>query len=101
MGTLVTVIIVIFFGNPSTGGVNGAAYLPPFWQAFGVILPPRSALYLIRNTLYFHGNSITVPIIVLSIYVIAGVVLVTLFSWKRLGWPGPGWGRLRRAAGRG
>jgi hypothetical protein len=86
IGTLVTVIIVIFFGNPSTGGVNGVAYLPPFWQAIGVVLPPRNGLYLIRNTLYFEGNAITVPIIVLGIYVVAGIVLVTIFSWGRLLW---------------
>ena len=86
MGTLVTVIIVVFIGNPSTGGGNGVAFLPPFWQAIGVILPPRNGLYLIRNTLYFGGNSITVPIIVLAIYVLAGAALVTVFSWGRLRW---------------
>jgi hypothetical protein len=86
MGTVLTVIIIVFIGNPSTGGVNGVAFLPPFWQAIGVILPPRNGLYLIRNTLYFSGNDITVPIIVLSIYVIVGAVLVTIFSWGRLLW---------------
>lgn len=86
IGTLVTVIIVIFFGNPSTGGVNGVAYLPEFWQRIGLVLPPRNGLYLIRNTLYFDGHSITVPIIVLGIYVVVGVVLVTIFSWGRLLW---------------
>lgn len=28
MGTLLAVIIVVFIGNPSTGGVNGVAYQP-------------------------------------------------------------------------
>jgi len=28
LGTLLTVIVVIFLGNPSTGGGNGVAYLP-------------------------------------------------------------------------
>jgi hypothetical protein len=83
MGTLAAVVIVVFIGNPSTGGVNGVAFLPPFWQAIGVVLPPRNGLYLIRNTLYFGGNDITVPIIVLSIYVVVCGALVTLFSWTR------------------
>lgn len=86
IGTLVTVIIVVFIGNPSTGGSNGVAYLPPFWQAIGVVLPPRNGLYLIRNTLYFGGNSITQPIIVLAIYALVGAALVTIFSWGRLRW---------------
>jgi hypothetical protein len=81
MGTLLAVIIVVFIGNPSTGGVNGVAYLPPFWQAIGGVLPPRNGLYLIRNTLYFGGNAITTPIIVLGIYVVIGGALVTFFSW--------------------
>jgi hypothetical protein len=86
LGTLITVIIVVFIGNPSTGGLNGVAFLPPFWQEIGKVLPPRSGLYLIRNTLYFDGNAIMVPIIVLSIYVIVGAALVTIFSWGRLLW---------------
>ena len=83
MGTLAAVVIVVFIGNPSTGGVNGVAFLPPFWQAIGVVLPPRNGLYLIRNTLYFGGNDLTVPIIVLGIYVVVCGALVTLFSWTR------------------
>lgn len=86
IGTLVTVIIVVFFGNPSTGGVNGTAYLPPFWQFLGPILPPWNGMTLIRNTLYFDGNAITQQIIVLSVYVIVGAILVTIFSWGRLLW---------------
>jgi hypothetical protein len=38
LGTLITLIVVVFLGNPSTGGANGVAYLPPFlavprWRA--------------------------------------------------------------------
>jgi hypothetical protein len=60
----------------------------PFWQALGVVLPPRNGLYLIRNTLYFSGNDITEPIIVLSIYVVIGAALVLFFSWGHLHWKG-------------
>ena len=52
----------------------------------GPILPPWNGMTLIRNTLYFDGNAITQQIIVLSIYVIAGAILVTIFSWGRLLW---------------
>ena len=86
LGTLVTVIIVVFFGNPSTGGGNGVAYLPPFWQDIGAVLPPRNGLLLIRNTLYFHGNSLTQPLIVLGIYVVVGAALVIFFSWGNVLW---------------
>ena len=92
LGTLLTIIIIVFIGNPSTGGGNGVAFLPPFWQALGVVLPPRNGFYLIRNTLYFGGHDITVPIIVLSIYVVVGAALVLIFSW------GP-WGKGKKETG--
>jgi hypothetical protein len=86
IGTLVAIILIVFIGNPSTGGGNGVAFLPPFWQTIGVVLPPRNGLYLTRNTLYLHGNSITQPIIVLAIYVLVGTLLVTILSSERLQW---------------
>ena len=61
---------------------------PPSGRALGVVLPPRNGLYLIRNTLYFGGHDITVPIIVLSIYVVIGAALVLFFSWGHLHWKG-------------
>lgn len=90
LGTLLTVVLVVFLGNPSTGGVNGTAYLPAFWQFIGPILPPWNGVTLIRNTLYFHGNSITQQLIVLSLYVVVGAILMTVFGWGRvLWWRGP------------
>ncbi|MFE5537139.1 hypothetical protein [Streptomyces sp. NPDC056492] len=77
---------MVFFGNPSTGGVNGTTYLPPFWQATGPVLPPWNGTTLVRNTLYFNGNAITQPLIVLSIYVVAGAALVTVLTYGRLLW---------------
>ncbi len=86
IGTLVTVVIVVFFGNPSTGGANGTAYLPPFWQFIGPILPPWNGMTLIRNTLFFDGNAISQQLIVLGVYVVVGAILVTFFSWGRVLW---------------
>ncbi|MGW4489208.1 hypothetical protein ACWEOE_35905 [Amycolatopsis sp. NPDC004368] len=86
LGTLVTVVLVVFLGNPSTGGVNGTAYLPAFWQFLGPILPPWNGVTLVRNTLYFHGNAITQQLIVLSLYVVVGAILMTILGWGRLRW---------------
>ncbi|MER6443971.1 hypothetical protein [Streptomyces venezuelae] len=86
IGTLLTVVVMVFFGNPSTGGVNGTAYLPPFWQAIGPVLPPWNGTTLVRNTLYFDGNHITQPLVVLSIYAVVGAALVTVLTYGRLLW---------------
>ncbi|WP_460067553.1 hypothetical protein [Streptomyces sp. YKOK-I1] len=86
IGTLLTVVIVVFFGNPSTGGVNGTAYLPAFWQDLGPGLPPWNGTVLVRNTLYFDGHAITQPLIVLSVYCVVGAALVVFFTYGRLLW---------------
>lgn len=34
-GTMVTVIVMILLGNPSSGGATGVPYLPTFWRGLG------------------------------------------------------------------
>lgn len=83
LGILVTVILFMQFGNPSSGGSNGVAYLPTFWKDLGPFLPPRNALDLLRNTIYFGGNGIGRALTVLLAYtVITGAILVFL-EWYR------------------
>ncbi|MEU1272554.1 hypothetical protein [Streptomyces sp. NPDC005799] len=67
IASLLTVVIVVFFGNPATGGVNGTACLPAFWQ-------------------YLHGNAVTQPLVVLSVYVVVGAALVVMATYGRLMW---------------
>ena len=57
LGTLVTVIVVMLFGNPSSGGPTGPPYLPTFWRDIGPFLPSRNAYILLHNTLYFRGTA--------------------------------------------
>jgi hypothetical protein len=83
VGILVTVILFMQFGNPSSGGSNGTPYLPTFWHDLGPFLPPRNALDLLRNTVYFDGNGIGQALTVLLVYtVIAGAILGFL-TWYR------------------
>jgi hypothetical protein len=83
LGILVTVILFIQFGNPSSGGSNGVPYLPTFWRDLGPFLPPRNGYDLLRNTIYFDGNGISQALAVLLAYtVIAGGILFFL-GWYR------------------
>ena len=82
-GIVVTLIVVLQFGNPSSGGSNGAAYLTPFWNGIGPFLPPRNAFLLLRNTLYFDGHGITQPLAVLAIYAVVGAVILGFLDWYR------------------
>ena len=78
-GTLLTIIVIILFGNPSSGGANGVPYLPAFWRDIGPYLPPRNAYILLHHTIYFDGHGTTQALIVLLIYLlIPGLVLAIL-----------------------
>ncbi len=82
-GVVVTLILILQFGNPSSGGSNGAAYLPSFWNDVGPLLPPRNAYLLLRNALYFDGHGIGQPLTVLAIYAIVAAVAIGFLDWFR------------------
>lgn len=82
-GTLVTVTVIILFGKPASGGSLGVPYLPDFWRTIGPFLPPRNALVLLRNTIYFDGNGIAQALIVLLVYLVVFAVIVGVLDWYR------------------
>jgi hypothetical protein len=80
-GIFLTVIVIIQFGNPSSGGANGVPYLPAFWKGLGPFLPPRNAYLLLRNTIYFDGGSIGQPLGVLLAYTVIASAALAVFDW--------------------
>ncbi|MEV5489678.1 hypothetical protein AB0L47_16990 [Streptomyces bobili] len=79
IGTLVTVVVMILLGNPSSGGASGAPYLPAFWRDLGPYLPPRNGYILLHHTIYFDGHGTSQVLINLLIYlVVAALVLIVL-----------------------
>lgn len=75
LGTIIAMLLVTLFGG-SGSGASGVFLAPRYWQYIGAWLPPRQAINLIRNTLYFGGNSIARPIVILCIYLLAGAAVV-------------------------
>jgi hypothetical protein len=82
-GTLLTVIVIILFGNPSSGGANGVPYLPTFWRDIGPYLPPRNAYIVLHHTIYFGGHGTTQSLIVLLIYVVVAGAILTVLDLRR------------------
>ena len=82
-GTLLTVIVVILFGNPSSGGATGAPYLPAFWRDIGPYLPPRNGYILLHYTIYFNGHGTTQALTVLLIYLGIGAVILGVLDHLR------------------
>jgi lysylphosphatidylglycerol synthetase-like protein (DUF2156 family) len=82
-GILVTLILILQFGNPSSGGSNGVPYLPAFWDSIGPFLPPRNAFILLRNTVYFDGHGIGQALTVLLVYAVIAAVILAFLDWFR------------------
>jgi hypothetical protein len=74
-GTLLVLVLFIIVAGPPAGGL-GTYMLPVYWRNIGVIFPPQNAVTLIRNVLYFGGNDITTPLVVLFLRVLAGVAVI-------------------------
>jgi len=82
-GTLLTVIVILQFGNPSSGGATGVPFLPAFWRDIGPYLPPRNAYLLLHHAIYFNGNGTTEALTILLIYFVAGAVILGVLDWFR------------------
>jgi hypothetical protein len=82
-GTLVVVIVFVIFGAPASGGTVPAAYLPTLWRTIGPYLPAGAGTTVVRNTIYFDGNRITTPLIVLGAYLVVGAIAVLLLHQRR------------------
>jgi hypothetical protein len=79
LGILLTMIVLIQFGNPSSGGSNGVPYLPALWKD----MPPRNAYLLLRNTIYFDGNGIGQALTVLLVYFVIAAAILGFLDWYR------------------
>ena len=83
VGTLLTVVVIIILGKPSSGGANGVPYLPGFWTAIGPYLPPRNAFILMRNTVYFDGHGTAQALIILLAYLLVFATILGILDWYR------------------
>jgi len=83
LGTFLTIMVMILFGNPSSGGAVGAPFLPSFWRNLGPFLPPRNGLTAVHNTMYFNGHGMTQAVVILGVYaVVFGAASQFLGSYR-------------------
>ena len=83
LGTLMSMLIFVVLGNPSSGGPFSYELLPGLWRTVGPYLPTGAGVDLVRNISYFSGNSIGRPLTVMAIWLAVGVTLVVVFSRSR------------------
>jgi hypothetical protein len=75
-GTLIAIVGMVVFGNPTAGTSIATPLLASPWDVLGQLLPPGAALSLARNIVYHVDIDITRPLVVLSVYALAGPLIM-------------------------
>ena len=75
-GTLIAIIGMVVFGDPTSGTSIATALLARPWNLIGQGLPPSAALSAARSVIYLGGTNLTGPLTVLAAYAVAGTLLM-------------------------
>jgi len=83
-GTLIAIIGMVVFGDPTAGGSIATPLLARPWNVIGQGLPPSAALSAARGVVYLGGTNLTGPLAVLATYAAAGTLLtLAATAWPR------------------
>jgi hypothetical protein len=74
-GTGLVILVFVILGNSASGGPFARPLLPGLWRTIGGVLPPGAAVDLARSALFFDGNRIVSPIVVLVVWAALGTGL--------------------------
>ena len=74
-GTAVVLVLFVALGNPSAGGAASYHLIPAFFRGLGPNLVNGAGVDLTRNVMYFSGNAIARPLLVLILWAVVGVIL--------------------------
>ncbi|MET9363855.1 DUF3533 domain-containing protein [Streptomyces sp. NPDC006632] len=80
VGIGLAILVIVVLGNPSAGGAYPYPLLPPFWRTIGPGLPPGAGTWSARSIAYFRGEAVTGPLLVLSIWAVAGAVITVVLA---------------------
>ena len=82
-GTLVAIIGMVVFGDPTAGTSIATALLARPWNVIGQGLPPSAGLSAARGVIYLGGANITGPLTVLAVYAAVGTLLtLAAIAWR-------------------
>lgn len=82
LGYIVVFLLFIPVGIASSGTTLGPYLITPWYADLGKALPAGAALPAVQNTVYFHGNAITTPMLVLSAWAVAGTIALILIMLR-------------------
>ncbi|MGZ0151834.1 hypothetical protein ACXJJ3_32580 [Kribbella sp. WER1] len=70
--------VMMLLGNPLSGMTSAPEMLPSGWGTLGQLLPPGAAGTALRSVSFFDGAGIGRPLVVLSCWLLAGLVFCGL-----------------------
>lgn len=71
-------MLFIAVGMSTSGGVVDVGLLPAPAQAVSALLPPGAAVRAIRDVSYFGGHDVSIPLLTLACWVVAGAALLRI-----------------------
>jgi hypothetical protein len=75
-GIGVGAVLFLVIGNPASGNGTAPELLPSFWRQISQLMPPGAGGTGMRNIAYFDGAALGHPIVVLTAYALAGVLII-------------------------
>ncbi|RZT19667.1 hypothetical protein EV649_2803 [Kribbella sp. VKM Ac-2569] len=77
--------VMMLLGNPLSGMTSAPEMLPSGWGTLGQLLPPGAAGTALRSVSFFDGAGAARPLVVLTCWLLAGVVLCGLGALRSRG----------------
>jgi hypothetical protein len=76
-------MVMVLFGNPFSGVTSAPEMLPRPLGDIGQWLPPGAGGTLLRSVGFFDGRASDPPVLVLTVWAVAGLVLVTVGGLRK------------------
>ncbi len=78
IGYVIVLLLFVPVGISSSGSTLGPRMITPWYADLGMALPPGATQTTVRNVTYFSGNAITVPLLILSAWALAGLIALAM-----------------------
>ena len=83
-GTLLAIIAMVIFGDPTSGQSIATSLLASPWNVIGQGLPPAAGLSAARGVIYLNGANVAGPLTVLATWAAAGTLLMlAAAAWRQ------------------
>lgn len=80
----VAMTLFVLLSIPSSGGAIPKHLVPPFFQGLHPYLPLGQTMDAMRGLVYFNGVGMWHGVIVLAVWIAAGVALVSVNHWRAM-----------------